>query len=333
MEESMARPNAMIALKMPEGMVFGKVRKVSVSRILFEIEIELMLGQQFEWRMELTGWNSTVLGRLQIRRFQEREDRPNLAEARIVHISGEDSRQFQDWLTELSVGGTTRRYETDPSSIAGTRRGQMSGASRAQSRHALNRLDRRLGDKASLDPTQSDAFGLSSQLSSAISGIEEGRTGRQAMSNALKASLKGGGRRRRVAPQTLTPQLSDDPIVAAPTHRANATASAPATQSSSKPEIRMSTRQGVECIQVRYPDAASYRQAWTEHIQRSGLFIDQQIPGQRGSQRKLELILPSGRSLQCTAQIVAPMPSGTGLALQLQPAQIKILRDEASRLP
>ena len=33
----MARPNAMIALKMPEGMVFGKVRKVSVSRILFEI--------------------------------------------------------------------------------------------------------------------------------------------------------------------------------------------------------------------------------------------------------------------------------------------------------
>ena len=141
----MARPNAMIALKMPEGMVFGKVRKVSVSRILFEIEIDLMLGQQFEWRMELTGWNSTVSGRLQIRRFQEREDRPNLAEARIVHISGEDSRQFQDWLTELSVGGTTRRYETDPSSVAGTRRGQMSGASRAQSRHALNRLDRRLG--------------------------------------------------------------------------------------------------------------------------------------------------------------------------------------------
>ena len=155
------------------------------------------------------------------------------------------------------------------------------------------------------------------------------------MSNALKASLKGGGRRRRatVAPQSLTPQIPDDPIVAAPTHRADAQAAAPAAPASSKPEILVSTRQGVECIQVRYPNAASYRQAWTEHIQRSGLFIDQQIPGQRGSRRKLELILPSGRSIECTAQIVAPMPSGTGLALQLQPSQIRILRDEATRLP
>ena len=94
----MARPNAMIALKMPDGMIFGKVRKVSVSRILFEVERDLILGQQFEWRMELTGWNATVLGRLQIRRYQAREDRPNLAEARIVHINGEDARRFQDWL-------------------------------------------------------------------------------------------------------------------------------------------------------------------------------------------------------------------------------------------
>ena len=137
----MARANAMIALKLPEGMCFGRVRKVSISRVLFELENPLRLGQQLEWRMELPNWNATVFGELQIRRMKEREDRPDVYEARIVHINRENTERLQNWLADLSVGGNTRRYESDHSVINGLKTSRMSGASHTETASVLARMD------------------------------------------------------------------------------------------------------------------------------------------------------------------------------------------------
>jgi hypothetical protein len=310
----MARPNAMIAIKLPEGMAFGKVRKVSVSRILFEMATELKLGQQLDWRMELTGWNATVLGRLQVMRIQVREERADVVEARIVHIDGSESRIFRDWLAELSVGGTTRRYEADPSSVAGVKRGRMSGTSRAQTEHALKNIDRR---STSQQDTTKDAFGLTSQLLSTVSGVEEGASGRKAMSAALKAGLRSGGQRRRAD------HLIDPPHETRPPK--------PPVQVQSDPMIEVHNASGNEVIRVEYTDHLSFQQDWRKHIKRSGLFIQEQVLGQRGAIKDIELVLPSGRVLKCNAEIVAPMPSGTGLALRLRPAQLRVLQEEAGR--
>jgi hypothetical protein len=306
----LARPNAMIAIKLPEGMSFGRVRKVSVSRILFEIASELKLGQQLDWRMELTGWNATVLGRLQIMRIQVREERPDLVEARIVHIDGAEARAFRDWLAELSVGGTTRRYDSNPSSVSGIKRSRMTGTSRAQITHALKQIDgRSLGGQKG----PSDAFGLTSQLSSVMSNVEAGISGRKAMSAALKASLKSGGRRTRSVP------TSEEAIEISPS---------PSLSVPEGPQVELGNSGG-GLIRVIYGDRSTFLEDWRKHIKRSGLFIQEHVLGQRGAERSLELVLPSGRVLTCKAEIVAPMPSGTGLALKLRAAQLRVLQEEA----
>jgi len=84
-------------------------------------------------------------------------------------------------------------------------------------------------------------------------------------------------------------------------------------------------------IRVDYKDPSSFHHDWLKHIRRSGLFIREQLSEPVGSEREIELILPSGKTLNCTAQIVAPMPSGTGLALQLKPSQLRELEYEAQR--
>jgi hypothetical protein len=318
----------MIALKMPVGMSFGRVRKVSVSRILFEMDTPVQIGQHFEWRMELTGWNATILGRLVIRRLKPRDERPDLVEARIVHIDGKEARLFQDWLTELSVGGTTRRYEVDPSSVAGVRRGKMSGASRVETQSVLNRMDKRIYGKSSVTGSTSDSYGLNSMLSSTISGVEEGASGRQAMSAALKAGLKGGGRRgKRIGSDLpVVPPIAEFPRI----HTEKEIFELPPSHvtSASLPEIQILANGGP--IRVKYLDSSSFHSDWIQHMQRSGLFIHEKDLGTVGSVRDIELLLPSGKAIRCTAQIVAPMPTGTGLALRLQPSQLRRLREEAS---
>lgn len=386
----MARANAMIALKLPEGMCFGRVRKVSISRVLFELETTLKLGQQLEWRMELPNWNSTVFGELQIRRMKEREDRPDVYEARIVHINRENTQRLQDWLADLSVGGNTRRYDSDHSVINGLKTSRMSGASQTETASVLARMDRRANPNKGRDlASQSDAFGLASQISSVVSGIEEGMSGRQAMSNALKASLKAGGqRRRRRSSDSATPTSPtqsararwDTPSAANPPPEDSAVSSLgrpdrsrspawlqdrtddirsarvehvtkPVTENnraSARPSDRERTTQhsvgssveqsptveilGTETkapLRVTYLNSQSFQEAWSQHLQRSGLFLQMANLGPVGTERPLELVLPSGLIVKCSAQIVAPMPTGTGLALRLQPSQLRTLKREA----
>ena len=384
----MARANAMIALKLPEGMCFGRVRKVSISRVLFELENPLRLGQQLEWRMELPNWNATVFGELQIRRMKEREDRPDVYEARIVHINRENTERLQNWLADLSVGGNTRRYESDHSVINGLKTSRMSGASHTETASVLARMDRRANPNKRDLAAEADAFGLASQISSVVSGIEEGMSGRQAMSNALKASLKAGGQRRRrrssdsgtgdSANPTARSRWESAPVTHAPPedsavsslgrpdrsrspawlqdrsdvrprrmeHVASPNASSPRpsdrlperektvqsrndSSSQTSPRVEILGSESKSPLRVTYLNHQSFQDAWTQHLQRSGLFLQEANLGPVGTERPLELVLPSGLSVKCSAQIVAPMPTGTGLALRLQPSQLRTLKREA----
>ena len=333
--------------------------------------------------MELPNWNATVFGELQVRRMKEREDRPDVYEARIVHINRENTERLQDWLADLSVGGNTRRYESDHSVINGLKTSRMSGARHSETASVLARMDRRTQpNKADLG-SQSDAFGLASQISSVVSGIEEGMSGRQAMSNALKASPKSGGqrRRRRSSDTQSNTQTSSSPRSrwdgAPPTRRQKTaqcrvwadltvrealpgyktaqrsahgkwiTCRRPKSQILKGPtEIGMS-EQSTKSQERFIHRTVQSRDFGTNPRHRCALPIstvgvfrkpgpntcnaqDSFYKSQPGSSRHraaIGVVLPSGLTVKCSAQIVAPMPTGTGLTLRLQPPSCEPLKE------
>jgi len=80
-------------------------------------------------------------------------------------------------------------------------------------------------------------------------------------------------------------------------------------------------------VRLRY-DAAAYAEDYRRHLRTGGLFLAGMALGARGQAVAVEIRLPSGATLACDAQVVAALPSGTGLMLMLTRAERDLLARE-----
>jgi hypothetical protein len=90
-----------------------------------------------------------------------------------------------------------------------------------------------------------------------------------------------------------------------------------AARSEDGPIVERREEGGEPVLWVRYPTLASLADDWSRHLRGSGLFVPIVGVGQVRERRVVQLVLPSGLELRLAGEVVAPMPTGTGLSLSL----------------
>lgn len=73
-------------------------------------------------------------------------------------------------------------------------------------------------------------------------------------------------------------------------------------------------------VTVQWFSASRYRDDYRRHLKGGGLFVPTTRILPRGAMVEVELTLPGGDQVTCAARVVAPMPTGAGLWLDLAPA-------------
>ena len=81
---------------------------------------------------------------------------------------------------------------------------------------------------------------------------------------------------------------------------------------------------------MTWRDPGAFKRDHSQHLVGCGLFVSLAEVGAVREIVQVLLALPSGDTISCAGEVVAPMPSGTGLALQLTSAQRAMLSRSAS---
>lgn len=297
--------HAVIALKRPGGqMFFGTVYRVRPDTLTLDVEIPLQVGESLEWRMELSGHRDTVMGSLRILQVQPSvSDGTFRVVVRLDAMPEEDRQRMDTWIQERLVGGTTRRYDHSiTSSISSLDRSQ---ASDIETRAALERLNQRRWQRSgSTSDAGPDLLGLSSEVQSG----QERRSGRQAIRDALRASVD---RKRKRAEHT-------EQTRALPSW---AVAQQPVSQPRPDPEIERIPHSDPPRIRVRYRDPAVYARDYEKHLKSYALFLPLPELGGDGTRLSIAILPPSQAAVTCDAEIKVRMPTGVGVALLLDREQ------------
>lgn len=360
--------NAILGLQAPVGLVFGRVRQVSMEHLHFELDLALLHTVELDWSMELTNRAEKVAGRLSVLDVRPLAGGFN-HRARITHMHPDERSRLQRFLEDLQAGGTLRSVDDSVSRSGDLWSGvQHAGATPAETEVALDRMRARSAQFQRTAGTEAE-YGLSS-ASVSVSHAVDAATGRRAVRDALRASLlkaKGQGPQRRDAPVasamrrpeagrpdapfsggsfsggSRVEELPDDASVSrtprdapAPVSGARLSARLPppmvspaplrstaggglggAARSEDGPIVERREEGGEPVLWVRYPTLASLADDWSRHLRGSGLFVPIVGVGQVRERRVVQLVLPSGLELRLAGEVVAPMPTGTGLSLSL----------------
>ncbi len=152
----------MFALQSPVGLKFGATISLDAERITFEMDVELTKGSSFKFRMELVGVEDTVMGTIRIdRALPKRQGSLQRYIARIVDMPEADRMAFDGWRRDQATGGISRRLERDPEAIKQRIVDSMRGATEAESRLVLDKMNQKsIYKRKSADIVEGDPFGL-----------------------------------------------------------------------------------------------------------------------------------------------------------------------------
>ena len=81
-------------------------------------------------------------------------------------------------------------------------------------------------------------------------------------------------------------------------------------------------------VTVQYRDRAIFRDDYEKHLKGGGIVIQLADLDTAGMRAFIRLVLPSGKDVRCRAEVVALMPDGAGVQLQLRPEDKELLRIE-----
>ena len=296
---------AVIALKRDNGqMFFGTVIRIRKETLTFELEVPLRVGEFIEWRMELRGHQDTVMGKLRVVQVQPSAvDGTSRVVATLEQMPDQDRDRLDAWLHERSTGGTTRRFD---SSVVSTVSSvfERSQASDVETRAALERMNQRRWQRGSTADTGPDMLGLDSEVQTG----QERRTGRQAIRDALRASVE---RKRKRAEQT-------EQTRALPSW---AVEQQPVSQPRPDPEIDRIPHSDPPRIRVRYRDPEVYARDYARHLKSYALFLPLPELGGDGARLSIAIFPPNRPAVTCDAEIKVRMPTGVGVALLLDREQ------------
>lgn len=278
--------------------MFGNVVRIRSDALTFEIEGVIPERAVVEWRMELTGHSDTVMGTLKVLRIRERPGGIRRCSSRILEMPARDRARLSAWLKERASGGTTRRYDADVSAI--TQTSNASSVTMAETRNALERMNKRKWYRASQTSQTHDMLGLQSEIKTDPTK----KSGRAALRSALRSSMARKRDRAEAAPPRTAPRAASPPAPQRP-----------------DPEFTRVPHSDPPRIQVRYQSPAVYREEHRKHIRCSAMFLPMPELGDDGTRLRLIIAPPDREAVACRAEVKVKMPSGVGVALRLTDEQ------------
>ncbi len=157
----------MVALQTKDGLAFGYVTELVNDAVTFEVNSNIAPGEEMAFRMELKGYEETVMGRLRVS-----GGRPGTTLhwptyfGKILEIPPEDKQLLEVWMEDQRDGGSSRRVERNPEEyVRDMFAKKMSGASTASTNLVIERMNERRARRDKLFKKTKDVFKQEMKLS------------------------------------------------------------------------------------------------------------------------------------------------------------------------
>ena len=150
----------MVALQTKDGLAFGYVDDLSTDEVTFEVNSNISPGEEMSFRMELKGYEETVMGRLRVTGGRpSRTAAWPMYFAKILEIPTSDKALLDVWMEDMRDGGSSRRVERNPDEYVKDMFAQkMSGASSASTNLVIERMNERRARRDRLFKKADDVF-------------------------------------------------------------------------------------------------------------------------------------------------------------------------------
>jgi hypothetical protein len=352
-----------ISLRTQDGLFFGELLRFGAGRMEVECDGRFDLRSEVEFQLKLPGFNATVYGVARVLRAISRTALIRQYTLRILRMRDKDRLQLQQWVDYSSRGKTTEQVggssgydpKADPNpwgiqsldSAVKTTAGKLALRDAMRARFTPSSVGASMGREAlgrrqRVEPDPQDPS--SSRGSSSRGGMSSGGTGRVGR-ESIGAAIKQGGRRRRGEPElsdqegrnaraSVPPktsrrqrrQLRRPPLVEVDAPRA------PKLPSPKDPQVHMRLSANPPQVFVRYHTRSGYFGDYQSYLSKNVLFLQntEETP-KKGSILRVNIFLPAGISVQCDGIVIATLPNGFGLNLQLD-AEGRMTLASASRI-
>ena len=339
-----------ISLRTQDGLFFGELLKFGGGRMEVECDGRFDLRSEVEFQLKLPGFNSTVYGVARVLRAISRTALIRQYTLRVLRMRDKDRLLLQQWVDYSARGKTTQqaagpgadtgydpKAEPNPWGIASLDSTVQTTAGKLALRDAMRARFTPSSVGASRERTSSGrhrgadepAVGSGAPRRSASVGSDVPTVGRESIGAAIRQDSRG--RRRRGEPE-----LSDQEGSAArkaqaqrPTRRQRRqlqrpplvevdTARAPKLPSPKDPQVHMRLSINPPQVFVRYHTRSGYFGDYQSYLSKNVLFLQntEETP-KKGSVLRVNIFLPAGLSVQCEGVVIATLPNGFGLNLQL----------------
>jgi hypothetical protein len=342
-----------ISLRTQDGLFFGELLRFGAGRMEVECDGRFDLRSEVEFQLKLPGFNTTVYGVARVLRAISRTALIRQYTIRIIRMRDKDRMQLQQWVdysyrgrtTDQSGGETAYDPKVEPNpwgihsldSNVQTTAGKLAlrDAMRARFTPSSVGASREQGgsgrrQRADVPAGRSPSSGRATTTGQAqASDGSVPRIGRE----SIGAAIKQGGRssRRRGEPelsdqegrgarQSTPPrpsrrqrrQLRRPPLVEVDSPKA------PKLPSPKDPQVHMRLSANPPQVFVRYHTRSGYFGDYQSYLSKNVLFLQntEETP-KKGSVLRVNIFLPAGISVQCEGVVIATLPNGFGLNLQL----------------
>ena len=157
----------MVALQTKDGLAFGYVMELANELVTFEVNSNITPGEQMAFRMELKGYEETIMGQLTVTSGQKATvaNWP-IYRAKILEIPPDDRQLLEVWMEDQRDGGSSRRVERNPDEyVKDMFAKRMSGASTASTKLVIDRMNERRARRDRLFKKTDDIFKKQMELS------------------------------------------------------------------------------------------------------------------------------------------------------------------------
>ena len=338
-----------ISLRTQDGLFFGELLRFGGGRMEVECDGRFDLRSEVEFQLNLPGFNSTVYGVARVLRAISQTALIRQYTLRIQRMREKDRLQLQQWVDYSARGKTTQQASTNPietsydpkvnpnpwgihslDSTVQTTAGKLAlrDAMRARftpSSVGASRERTNSGKRQTFkDTKRSDG----AQRRSGSKGNSGSGGGRESLGAAIKKGSRGqrrrgeaelsdheGSSRHNVPPRPSKRrrrQIRRPPLVEVDTPRT------PRLPNPKDPQVHMRLSANPPQVFVRYHTRSGYFGDYQSYLSKNVLFLQntEETP-KKGSVLRVNIFLPAGISVQCDGTVIATLPNGFGLNLQL----------------
>ncbi|MFH1466652.1 MAG: hypothetical protein ABIO70_19860 [Pseudomonadota bacterium] len=170
----MAQParssQVMVALQTKDGLAFGYCFDLSGDDVQFEVNSNLAPGEEMAFRMELKGYEETVMGALRVTQaFPPGASGWPHFRGKVLSIPDDDRKLLEVWMEDQRSGGSSRRMERDPDAyVKDMFAKRMSGATNASTKLVIDRMNERKARRDRLFKKTDDVFKKQMELDASV---------------------------------------------------------------------------------------------------------------------------------------------------------------------